>query len=294
MGKTGSGREVGTAEGALLGRAFHTRHAVDPVLRDDWAERLMSADARTLLDDPELLSRAPQTSGVDVRPFLAANIAALRAAEEEVVRGVDAGLAQYVILGAGFDTFALRHNELRERLRIFEIDHPDVQALKRERIAEAGVEPSQLPVFVPVDFETDALDDALEAAGYDPTTPAVFSWLNTIPYLTRTATLATLRTVSELAADESRLVLNYMPDVDMSEAHRALMQGIQRTVEQVDEPLMGAIPPDEFRGMIEGEGFEIAREDDERELEHRYFAGRSDGLVPDIPQRVVIARRVRR
>jgi len=270
---------------------MHTRHATDPVLRDDWAERLLAPEARALVADPAVYAGMGDRGGVDVRPFLASNLASLRTAEETVVHGVEQGVGQYVILGAGFDTFALRWGELLDRLRVFEIDHPDVQALKRERIARLEPVPVALPVFVPVDFERDRLVEALAQAGFARERSSVFSWLNTVPYLTRDAVETTLRSLADLAGPGSRLVLNYMPDVEMSEEHRASMAGIRRTTDDLEEPLMSAIAPEMFREMLGDFGFGIEREDDERSLTARYFAGRRDGFAPDIPQRVIVARR---
>jgi methyltransferase (TIGR00027 family) len=157
-----------------------------------------------------------ESDGLDVAPVFALNVGSLRYAEDEVERCVRDGVDQYVILGAGFDTFALRRGDLCDRLRVYEVDHPDVQALKRERIAQADATPDAMPTFVPVDFESTSLTDGLTATAFDPKRPSVFAWMNTIPYLTASATEATLREVVALTAPASRLVLNYSCDVPLT------------------------------------------------------------------------------
>ena len=114
-----------------------------------------------------------------------------RFAEDALAAAVSEGVRQYVVLGAGFDTFAYR-NPFPE-LRVFEVDHPDTQAIKRQRLADGGIEiPSSL-TFVPIDFTTTKLDDALRAAGFDETKPGFFSWLGVVPYLERPAIDANFR-----------------------------------------------------------------------------------------------------
>jgi methyltransferase (TIGR00027 family) len=121
---------------------------------------------------------------------------------------VSAGVEQYVILGAGFDTFAMRQGELAGVLRIFEVDHPVVQALKRERLADAP--PVVLmPDFVSVDFEVERLSERLQMSAFDSSRRAVFSWMNTLPYLSVDAITATLRDIRSLTAPGSLLVTNY-------------------------------------------------------------------------------------
>ena len=181
MAKTGDGESLGTAEGAVMGRATHTLHAEDPVLLDTWAVELLGSDSQAQARDPEQERRAREAMGIDIRLLLAVGVGSLRYAEDEVERCVAQGIDQYVILGAGFDTFALRREDMAGRLRVFEVDFPDVQALKRARIERAAATPAQLPTFVPVDFETMKVSEALLAAGFDPSRPAVFSWMNTIP-----------------------------------------------------------------------------------------------------------------
>ena len=297
MAKTGGGQREGgdlegTAEGALMARAAHALHAPDPVLRDDWALQLLRPEIRASLRDPD---HYRDHYAPDASPFsgiFAVGLGALRHAEDTVERCVDRGIGQYVCLGAGFDTFALRRHDLADRLIVFEVDFPDVQALKRERIEAAGETPHALPRFVPVDFEDfDPADlaEALAARGFDPERPAVFSWMNVLPYLTPEATRETLTALARLSASGSHLVANYAAAVPLSEDQRAFLATLQGATDSRSEPLRSAWPPDEFLALLDESGFDVAEHLDETDLTRRYFEGRSDGLRPGLPARVVTA-----
>ena len=177
------------------------------------------------------------------------------------------------------------------RVRVYEVDHPDVQALKRERIAEATRTPAALPVFVSVDFETTRLAGALGASAFDDTRRSVFSWMNTLPYLTVEAIRGTLADIARLAAPGSRLVLNYTPDVPFSETQAAYFESVAAAAAGSQEPFRNRLAPAFFASMLESAGFTLSEELDEAELTERYFAARSDGLAPGLPARVVVAQR---
>ncbi len=289
MAKTGTGDSLGTAEGAVMGRASHTLHAEDPVLNDTWAIELLGEKSRAEARDPDHERRGREASGFDFRLILAVGIGSLRYAEDEVERAVQDGIRQYVILGAGFDTFALRRADMVGRLQVFEIDFPDVQALKRERIARAEAVPAQLPTFVPVDFETMSLTDELIAAGFDPKVPSVWSWMNTIPYLTNEATEASLAEIAKLMAPGSRITLNYSGDVPLTQAQIEYLGTLGDIVREGGEPMKSRWKPEEFEQRLRERGLRVLDHSTEADLDERYFKGRSDGLYPAMPARLITA-----
>ena len=118
-----------------------------------------------------------------------------RYAEDQLAAAVASGTAQYVILGAGLDSFAYRRPEALRRLQIFEVDHPSTQAWKRARLTELGVEAQPTLRFVPIDFERETLTAGLDAGGVDSKAKAFFSWLGVTQYLTRDAVLKALREI---------------------------------------------------------------------------------------------------
>lgn len=291
MAKTGTGEQRGTAEGAVLSRALHARFAEDPILDDDWAIELLPAALRERIEQAPGPAGLEPTPGFDAAPVFALGVACLRYAEDAVERAVAEGIDQYVILGAGFDTFALRRGDLCESLAVYEIDHPDVQQHKRERIAAARRAPAAEARFVPVDFETMRLGEALARSDFDPTRPAIASWLNTLPYLTREATGATLHELAGLLAPGSRLVVNYGPDVPATPEQLAFLKRLAEVVASSGEPTRSRWTPDAFEALLEREGFAIREHGSESDLTQRYFANRRDGLRPGVPGRIVLAER---
>ena len=132
-----------------------------------------------------------------VREVLAAVCIRSRYAEDRLAAGA---FAQYVILGAGLDSFAWRRPDLLRSLRVFEVDHPASQAWKLERVRDLALPLSDSQVFVPADFEAEPVQDALRTAGFDPGQPTLFSWTGVAPYLTAQAIASTLRVVAGAAA----------------------------------------------------------------------------------------------
>lgn len=290
MAKTGSHDSLGTAEGAVMGRATHTLHADDPVLNDTWAIELLGEKSQAEARDPDYERRGREASGFDFRLILAVGIGSLRYAEDEVDRALREGIGQYVVLGAGFDTFALRRADAVGRLQVFEVDFPDVQALKRERIARADAVPAQLPTFVPVDFETTSITDGLLAAGFDPGAPSVWSFMNTIPYLTNEATEATLAEITKLMAPGSRIALNYAAaDVPLTPAQVDYLSTLGELVREGGEPMKSRWKPEDFEARLRERGLRVLDHSTEADLYERYFRGRTDGLHPAMPARLVTA-----
>ncbi|MCP4906779.1 MAG: class I SAM-dependent methyltransferase [bacterium] len=289
MAKTGEGESLGTAEGAVLGRATHTLHDEKPVLNDTWAIELLGPTTQVEARDAEHQRRLREDSAIDFRLILAVGIGSLRYAEDEVDRCAADGIHQYVVLGAGFDTFALRRGDVADRLRVYEVDFPDVQALKRKRIEKAKPQPGQIPTFIPVDFETMSISQGLAATDFDPARPAVWSWMNTIPYLTNEATETTLTEVARLMAPGSRIVLNYQGKVALSQAQIDYLQSLGELVREGGEPMKSLWTPEDFESMLTRCGLRTIDHSTESDLNERYFEGRKDGLYAAMPARLITA-----
>ena len=201
-----------------------------------------------------------------------------RFAEDELARVVERGIRQYVILGAGLDTFAFRQPPFAQRLQIFEVDHPATQAWKREQLAAAGlVEPANLH-WAPIDFEHQGLTDGLRAAGFTSDQPAFFSWLGVTQYLTLPAIDATLQTVAALPRP-STLVLTFMlPDRDLAGEELAAVRSISESAASAGEPWRTRFRPEEIAARLRSLGFREVVHLSPEEANVRYFGPRSDGL----------------
>ena len=193
------GRASRTAERVAMRRAAHQLYDEAPlVFADPLALRVLSEDARAELRAREEMERThPFARGM--RAFLCARS---RFAEDALDRAVANGVRQYLVLGAGLDTFAVRSalpgHPVHPGLRIFEVDHPATQAWKRACLEQAGVHVPTTVTFVPVDFEREGLMEKLAASGFDVDAPAFCSWLGVLPYLTREAGVGTLHALGSL------------------------------------------------------------------------------------------------
>ena len=279
-----------TAVAASRFRALQALHLDPPAFDDHFAVHLLPRGEAERLRGDE--GRAELEAHRGTFPIAGVGIGSLRVAEDEVLAAVARGVDQYVILGAGFDTFAPRHPELAGRLRVFEVDHPEVQAIKRARLADAPAV-ALVPEFVPVDFEHTTLGPPLRAAGFATDRPAIVSWMNTLPYLTVGAISATLHELRDLLAPGGELVCNYgCRGVALTPEQLAVLRANRDGVAARGEPFQSRFTPDEFVALLDAHGFAVTMHLTERDLHERYFAGRTDGFGAGVPARIVRAVRV--
>ena len=262
-------------------RAHHRRWHRDPILDDAYAVQLVSPFWRQVAHNRLLNWIVVHKLLGPFHPIHTENILRARYAEDRLAEAIGTGVGQYVILGAGLDTYALRHPELVDRVRIFEVDQPGMQALKKERVRRVhGGLPAHL-TFVPVDFEIDRLDEALAGAGFDPRTPAFFSWLGTTYYLTRPAIRETLDSIAAAAAPDSRLVLDFL-----LARHLIPMDGLpladklEKLVKRLGEPMVSEFIPKELDGELARVGFAPLDKVPPEEQAGRYLQDRSDMAAP--------------
>ncbi|RDI68645.1 class I SAM-dependent methyltransferase [Nocardia pseudobrasiliensis] len=192
-----------------------------------------------------------------------------RFAEDALAAAAARGTGQVVILGAGLDTFAYRNPH--PGLRVFEVDHPDTQTWKCERLARAGIEIPDSVAYVPVDFERDALGASLTAAGLDPECPAFVIWLGVTVYLTRAAIDETLRVLGGLAPD-TELVFDYGPPIvpPPTAELRAVHEERERRLAAVGERWISFFTPEQIAEILSGNGFAVAEDLSVVELAGRY------------------------
>jgi methyltransferase (TIGR00027 family) len=286
-----SKRPSSTFNGAAVRRAVHSRYERPPVLDDTWAIKLIDRKSRWMVRVPPLYRKYLAPQQLPSKALFASAIANFRLTEDLVVQGLTEGRTQYLVLGAGLDSFGVRRQDLRDRLRVFELDHPNPQAVKRQRIVRAmGSVPANLEL-VPIDFEATTIAEALARSRFDPATPATVSWLNTTAYLTEDAVISSLRGLGEITASGSALIFNYPPTARLSAEASSSLAAVRASVERRGEPFRAVWEPDDMERHVNDAGFDIDRHLDEHDLEREFFRGRRDDLRPNVPARTIIARR---
>jgi methyltransferase (TIGR00027 family) len=215
------------------------------------------------------------------RPFRASIVARGRFIEDLVAERAARGVGQYVILGAGLDTFAQRRPDIASRLLVFEVDRPGPQAWKRQRLTELGYGIPSFLRFVPVDFEAgDAWWERLAASGFDTGRPAVVVSTGVSMYLTRDAIAATLRQVAALAPG-STLAMSFLLPLELADPE--VRPGLQRAADGArasGTPFISFFTPAEMLTLAREAGFRDVQHVSAADLAQRYFAGRTDGLRP--------------
>jgi len=271
-----------TAIASALMRAAHLLLDAPPaVLSDDLALPLSGWKESALIAGFAALQTklAQETSPAEAKMLLqsvrAITVLRARYVEDLLAEAYQRGVRQYVVLGAGLDSYALRTNL---ELRIFELDHPSTQGWKRERLAALGLQTGPQHHFVPIDFEAESPLLALARAGFRADRPSFFSWLGVINYLGQAAIFDTLRALAQLPR-ESAIVFDYvLPDHLLDAAGRRLVSTLLADMSARGEPGQSFFAPEELGQRVLSLGFGAVVDLGPEEANARYFTGRSDGL----------------
>lgn len=272
-----------TAVRTALWRALHVEADASPHIIEDLVGLRIAAPGADWRQRGDM-----DAEGTKV--FRGGIVARARFVEDVLTEQAARGVGQYVILGAGLDTFAQRRPELAATLRVFEVDQPGPQRWKRQRLVELGYGIPDWLNLVPVDFETDSWWERLLAAGFDPARPAVVSSLGVSMYLTRDAMLATLRQVAALAPG-STLVTTFQRPLELIEPDsvREIRAAVEKAAAASGTPFISFYSPAEIQSLAREAGFATATHIGADDLTTRYFANRSDGLVPVNAEELIIA-----
>jgi len=251
-------------------RAAHQLLDRGAILNDPFAMRILREDEKDVL---QFANSHPMAS--IGRLFTAARS---RIAEDALSQAVERGVRQIVILGAGLDTFALRYPKNAPEIRIHEVDHPATQAWKLERLAEAHIPLPPWLIFVPVDFERDDLGKSLADAGFLPNSPAFFTWLGVVPYLTEEAVAGTLNFIASIP--NSWVVFDYMEAPRaFSEEMRALVAKRTGELEKMNERWASRFEPARMAALLASSGFADIEDIDFQQIRSR-FGSAIQGLAP--------------
>lgn len=281
-----------TALVTAFSRVYHSQHAADKIF-DDWlAAKMFSEEAlgffeKSVADtlkffDPELAAacttQAEALETVMRIQNAPVTLSRSRYAEECLDGAVTEGVKQYVILGAGMDTFAFRRPEMLESLEVFEVDHPSTQAVKLQRIGELGWKLPPRLHFVPQDFAAENLNTALARSDYDPAKRSFFSWLGVIMYLERSTVFDMFRTFADISAPGSMVVFDYF-DLDAFDPEKAgkRVRKMQEIVRIAGEPMLTGFDPAALKEELAAAGLKLLEDLGPEEIEERYFKDRTDG-----------------
>lgn len=278
-------------------RGYHATHDFPKIFNDSLAQQFAGKEVCTYYDQQYTSAQGLQLAeslgfkgamscqdkavalSMAIQAFspLSLPVSRARYAEDNLDQAVRRGVKQYVILGAGLDTFAFRRPEMLDKLQIFEIDHPVMQAYKRRRLIEMGLEkPTQLH-FVPVDFLHESLTDALAHSTFDQQSPSFFSWLGVTYYLTSEAVFNTLSAIAKIAAAGTTVVFDYAhSDVFIPERTTPLMQlGLKFTREK-GEPWITGFDSSTLTADMASIGLRLLEDLSPHDIEERFFKGRTD------------------
>jgi methyltransferase (TIGR00027 family) len=258
-----------TAERVAMRRAAHQVLDVAPVFYDPLALAIAGVAETGVPPEEGETARVNRHR----RAFIAARS---RYVEDQLAQMVDRGVDQYVVLGAGLDTFAYRNPY--PQLRVFEVDHPATQSWKRERLASAGIPVPASMAFAPINFERERLADALGSVGFDQSRPAFFGWLGVVAYLHLDAVFETLRFVASCAPGTT-VVFDYsIPPDRLPPRQRQRFDVIAGRAAAAGEPWVTFFEPLELEARLREIGFGGVEHVDADALNSRYFSSRTDGL----------------
>jgi methyltransferase (TIGR00027 family) len=262
-----TGRASKTAFGVAIRRAAHQLVDRPPVLDDPIAVRLVGSGY------PRQMERAMHRVTRDFRAFMAVRS---RYAEDRLAQAFSGGVTQYVVLGAGLDTFAYRNPF--PSLRVFEVDFPATQEWKRALLAAASIALPEGLTFVPLDFERHTLAEGLAEAGFDHQKAAFFGWLGVVPYLTLEAFRSTLGAIAQLPAATAVSFDYALAPETLSPLGRKAFDALAGRVAAAGEPFRLFFTPDALQAELRRAGFQRVEQLDTERLNELYFKARADGL----------------
>jgi methyltransferase (TIGR00027 family) len=293
-----------TALATSLMRALHARRDPSPLLDDPWGDRLVPKSERDRFGerilarmDSEARTAALRTPGAILDDFFLANVAypgvviRSRYAEDALREAVKGGIRQYVLIGAGLDSFVLRRPAFSESLDIFEIDHPATQAFKIQRIGDCGISLPPSVHFISADLANEDIASALARSSFRRDEPAFFSWLGVTVYLTREANLATLRAVANVGAPRSELVFTYVDQIEFfTGGSRSPGDANAKAVAMMGEPYVSGFDPKEIANDLMHVGLELIEDLDGQKMSERYRRTGANALHPPVSLHIALAR----
>jgi methyltransferase (TIGR00027 family) len=261
------------AEAAAAVRAAHQLHEQAAIFDDPLAIHLTSPGWRFIAQRRWLFRLIVKHFLRLLRPVHGQVLARSRFAEDRLDAAISAGVCQYVMLGAGLDSFAYRRADLSANIKIYELDHPVTQQLKRTRIAALGIAtPSNLH-YLPINFEHQSVADVLVDSSFDPKQPTFFSWLGTIPYLTRDLVFETLRSIARFQPSGAEIVFDYA-NTNISLHDQAAVEKLKKFTQRRGEPLITQFDALTLESNMHSLGFVLIENIPQSEWRLHYYDSR--------------------
>lgn len=290
-----------TALVVALIRATHTRTAPRRLIDDPWGDQLVpeqavSAIRQSMLSGSDIAATDTQAeldALLRASPAYANVVLRTRYTEDALAAAILRGVTQYVLIGAGFDSYALRTPAGAEHLRIFEIDHPATQSLKTRRLDECGIAVHERVQFLPADLSQQTLGNVLADSSFKPGELTFFSLLGVTMYLSPADNRATMREIAKSAAPGSELVFTYIDQAIFSTGSGPAPEAftsIQQSVASVGEPFIGGFDPATLPGNLEKAGLLLEEDLTDPELIARYDPADVNGLISAPQSRIARAR----
>ncbi|WP_316836866.1 class I SAM-dependent methyltransferase [Pedobacter nutrimenti] len=254
-----------------LWRALHVQiDAKPPILADEIGLKL--------IDPTDEWQQRPDMKFT--KRLRASVVARSRFIEDLIIEQSTEGTSQYVILGAGLDTFAFRRPDIASKLQIYEIDQPDTLTWKQQRLIEIGFEIPQYLHFVPVNFEVSSWWKQLLKAGFDTSKPTVIVSTGVTLYLTKEAIIASLKEMAGLASGSKLAMAFYLPIELLDEEDKSMQEIAEKGARASGTPFVSFFGQDDIITMSKNAGFKHSRTISTKDMEQLYFSGRTDNLAP--------------
>lgn len=265
-----------TALSCARSRALHLRLDNPPwIYQDEVAADLVQLD-RQIADGYDLEA----AQGIFSKAARIMFALRERFCEDTLADAVEQGATQYVVLGAGLNSFAYSGSNLSRRVHVFEVDHPATQTWKRERLHELGIYPDGHVSYIAIDFETETIGEKLLQHGFDPRVPAVFAWTGVTQYLSDETIDQTLKQIVSTSSSGSVLSVQITLKRDLlDQENKKALDYFAGFAAERGETWMNAHDPVDFSAHLARSGFKDVGILSQREATSRYFANRDDGLV---------------
>jgi len=260
-----------TAVRTALWRALHMQMDAKPYVLEDKI-------GLKLIDPPDDWQQRPDMKFT--KRLRASIVARARFIEDLIIEQSKHGISQYVILGAGLDTFAQRRPDIASKLQIYEIDQPDTLTWKQQRLIELGFGDPEYLHFVPVNFETSSWWEQLLKAGFNANKPAVVACTGVSLYLTKDAITSILNQIATLASGSKLAMTFYLPTELLDEEDKPMQEIAEKGARAAATPFVSFFAPNEILALAREAGFKEAKTISTKDMEQYYFTNRTDNLLP--------------